>query len=388
MKSKVIYHLIFNRQNRLRRDGTASIHILIYQNKKKKYINTGINVTPEQWDDKRKIITDHPHAQELNWMLRKKLDQLQQFEAEKYIQFGYFELEMFDELLKNEERDFWELFYKYAERNDLSISRKNYILRTIKKLKEFDQHLSFNKLTYNKIVEFDFFLRSQDYHTNTVAHFHKVLRAFLTQMVKSEVIPKNPYLKFKIKTEKTEKEFLTDLEVRKIEELQIENTDIEYIKDMFLFSCYTGLRFSDLQALTPKNFDFTDDGIYMKVKQQKTKSTVSMPIHLLFNGKAIGILQKYYAPDKDRLFPKITNQAANRILKIIQLGAGLKKKLTFHIARHTFGTLLALYAKDPYLIKQLMGHADIETSMTYIHLSNEIMKEKLKKIDWSKYSTK
>ena len=107
-----------------------------------------------------------------------------------------------------------------------------------------------------------------------------------------------------------------------------------------------------------------------------------LPIHLLFNGKAIKILQKYIDKSDPYIFPRITNQTTNRLLKVIQYFAGIQKTLTFHLARHTFGTLLAAYVKDPFIIKQLMGHADIQTSMIYIHTSNELIKEKLKNIEW------
>ena len=123
----------------------------------------------------------------------------------------------------------------------------------------------------------------------------------------------------------------------------------------------------------------------MTVKQQKTKTFVKMPLHMLFDGKPIKILKKYFDPNKERVFPKITNQDANRKLKYIQHFAKINKTLTFHVARHTFGTLLAIVAKDPYLIKELMGHADIQTSMTYIHMSNQLIKQKLSTIEWDKY---
>jgi site-specific recombinase XerD len=78
----------------------------------------------------------------------------------------------------------------------------------------------------------------------------------------------------------------------------------------------------------------------------------------------------------------MTNQNTNRILKVIMMLAKIDKNITFHLSRHTFGTNLAVATSDQFLIKELMGHADIKTSMIYIHTSQEQIKNKLKNTDW------
>ena len=151
---------------------------------------------------------------------------------------------------------------------------------------------------------------------------------------------------------------------------------------MFLFSCYTGLRFSDVQALEPNCFDSIEDEQRLTFTQQKTNKVQRLPLHLLFDGKAVGILSKYIDKNKEFVFPRTSNQEANRTLKSIQIIVGLDKTLTFHKSRHTFGTQLAKATNDPFLIKELMGHADIKTSMIYIHLNEKALDDKLKNVKW------
>jgi len=331
-------------------------------------------------------IKNHPQSQQLNWQLGVMKQQYQEFEMEMKRKHGKFDLSMF-ELLKNKASvNFWEMFENYYQTQNVSKSRKTYIKRTIKYLKEFAPFLSFENFDLQTIYGFEYFLQSKGLHTNTIMQHHKVVKHFLNIMVRNDVIKDNPYNKFKIKKAKTERVFLTEDELKALEGLELpeRNRRMQEVLDMFRFSCYTGLRFSDIQALTPKNVEKYDNGeVVLRIRQQKTGDFVAIPLHLVFKGKAIDILNKYYDKNKERIFPKSSNQDVNRQLKLIQVLADLNKTLTFHVARHTFGTLLAKFTHDPYLIKQLMGHSDIQTSMTYIHLSNEMVNERLKNIDWN-----
>jgi len=106
-------------------------------------------------------------------------------------------------------------------------------------------------------------------------------------------------------------------------------------------------------------------------------------VSLLFGGKAVDIIKKYEEDFPEKyLFPRISNQKANLKLKLVALLAKINKVLTFHVSRHTFGTNLAAATSDRFLIKELMGHADIKTSMVYIHTSQEQIRNKLRNTDW------
>ena len=197
----------------------------------------------------------------------------------------------------------------------------------------------------------------------------------------------NPYLSFKIKKEETHREHLQEYEVKIIEELDLsEYKPLIPIVDKFLFSCYTGLRFSDYQNLNKTNFDFVNENeVYLTFKMLKVNASIyKIPLHKLFNGKAINIVLKYInqGVSNSLLFPTHTEAYTNRSLKKLASLSGIKKKITSHVGRHTFGTLLATKTNDPMLIKSLMGHKKIDTSMIYINISNRGIEDKLSKIDW------
>ena len=153
---------------------------------------------------------------------------------------------------------------------------------------------------------------------------------------------------------------------------------------MFVFSCYSGLRFSDVQNLKNKDITNTNNAYVVEIRQLKTEDFVKLPLSLLFNGKAVDIIKKYENSSPEKfLFPRISNQKANQYLKVVAMLAKITKNLTFHIARHSFGTNLAYATADQFLIKELMGHSDIKTSMIYIHITQDQIKEKLKNTKWN-----
>ena len=385
-RQQVKYRLVYNRRNKFNKDGKALIQIETYLGKKKRYFSTGIYIYPEEWDDKRKLVKT---TVEYNWRLFELQKEMQKFENKMIEEYGYFDLSMFDEFFAKQnsvaEDDFFGQFEKYYEMQNVSKSRKMYIKRTIKYWKELNSKITLRTFNLQTILEYDYFLRTEKgLHTNSILQHHKITKHFLNQLKRSGIIDRNEYDNFKIKREKTERIYLTESEIDRIKDVQTEpNRRYTAVKDMFLFSCYTGLRFSDIRSLKPVNIERDGDDVNIVKKQEKTGDTVHLPISVLFDGKALEILDKYYDESKGFIFPAITNQAANRILKSLQMSAGIQKELTFHVARHTFGTLLAKYTHDPYLIKELMGHSDIRTSMTYIHLSQQMMKERLKKVKWS-----
>ncbi len=384
---RVEYRYIYNRKGKLNKDGKALIQLEAYQGRKRKYFSTGIYVAPKQWDDKKKIIKNHPQAQKLNWQLLQFMEQLQEFEMEMRKEHEYFSLSMFEILKQSEVYDFWKMFEEFLETENVGKERKIYIRRTIRYLKEFNSNLSFDNFTLKTIYDFDYFLRTKkQLHNNTVMQHHKVIKHFFNMMIKREVIKDTPYKNFDIKYERTERTFLTEDELKILEDLQKQDLKgkLPEILDMFLFSCYTGLRFSDIQKLSINHIQSENNLTVLRIKQQKTNKVVTIPISILFNGKAMQILEKYINTKTERIFPKSSNQDTNRQLKLLQTLSGLSKNLTFHVARHTFGTLLATYTHDPYLIKELMGHSDIKTSMIYIHLSNDIVNKRLKEINWTK----
>jgi len=390
MRQKISFKVIYNRLNKLNKNGEALIQIRLYQKPEekkvtdRKYISTGIYIKPSEWDNRRNIISrKHPNFVRLNNIISLQLKNLQDRELDLINKGLDVTLAMISD---DKAKNFFEYFEKFLTEHNVSDARKILIKRVIKYLKQYNNRITFKSFNYSQIIEFDNFLKEKkNLSQNSIANQHKVVKSFLNHALKSEVIDRNPYIKFKIIKEKVVREFLTMEEINRIEDVD-ENyitEQMKELKDMFLFSCFTGLRFSDVQSLTKDMFNFIDNEVFLTYKQTKTNSTQSrIPLYLLFEGKPVKIIKSRLESDKKHVFGRFTNQDANRLLKVLQPIARISKSLTFHLSRHTFGTQLARLSNDPYLIKELMGHSDIKTSMIYIHLNNQAMSDKLKKVKW------
>ncbi len=382
------YKAVFNRLKRLNKDGTAPIVIEVYLNRKRRYFPTNISILPEQWDSKtNRVNRKHNEYQKVNSIISKNISLLEELEFVKFQTNGTFDLSDLDNFGETNNESFYEFMKSSLEKRNITEVSKIKHRRALRYLDEFKPNLKFNQLTYSLINSFDEYLHAKKYHQNTVHFLHKTIKTYINLAVRSELIPydKNPYKNFKLKRVETTKEILTETEIEKIEKIQFtdSNENINKIRDMFLFSCYTGLRFSDLQVI--KGSDFIHDGntVYMSINQEKTDRPVDIPLHALFNGKALAVYEKYRPKNNsEHIFPKYTNQAANRLLKIIAISCGITIPLTFHVGRHTFGTLIAKFTGDQFLIQNLMGHADIKTSQVYIHLSKKHIEDKLKNVKW------
>src|SRR5690606_3279109 len=142
---------------------------------------------------------------------------------------------------------------------------------------------------------------------------------------------------------------------------------IQYAKDLFVFSCYTGMAYIDVMQLTPDNIILGIDGNYwIKTIREKTNTSVNIPIL----PKAAYIIEQYRNSPrslaKGSLFPMISNQKLNSYLKEVADLCGLKKNLTFHLARHTFATSVTLSNGVPIeTVSKMLGHTTIRTTQIY-----------------------
>jgi len=391
MIKKASYKLVFNRKNKINKDGKSLIQIEVYQNRQRKYISTNVYIKPEHWNEnKAQISARHPSYIQLNNMLNEKIMEIEQYELSQLNDGKGFDFSTLDNYLNAEEitNSFLDFYEREMEKDSsIKLSTKKEHKFTLGCLKEFHSEISFDDLTYEFLQNFDYFLRTKNYSQNTIHKHHRHIHRFLNIAIKKELFDmrKNPYLNFKSKKVPSQRLDLSFEELKRIENMTFpeQSKEIEIVRDIFLFSCYSGLRFSDVMNLQQKHVQTDKNEISISLdKVIKTEKPLTLPLFLLFNGKPQVLLLKYISDKIEFIFPKISNQHMNRILKIIAVIGNINKHLSFHIARHTFGTNLAELTADPYLIKELMGHADIKTSMIYIHNSKERINRQLRKVDW------
>jgi len=388
---KLTVNVVFNRRKKLSSNGTAPIEIQIYQSKPRlrKYLSTGISIEPLFWnDDKNSVSTKHPSAPHYNKIIRDAKQAIEDYAYSLNAQKRALTDQLLTDFLNNQgesEDSFTEFFAKEIDPALKRGTRKEHQY-TYNLLTEFKPDIKFTELSYALVQEFDRFMRfEKKLMQNTIHKHHAHINRFIRLAGLKELInpAKNPYNHFKSKKEKSDRISLTLDEIKAIEAIDTHAyPELIRVKDMFLFSCFTGLRFSDITTLEHKHLVNSPEGLTIVKKMEKVPKPITLPLMLLFNGKPYTILQKYLTGSTGLVFPLVTNQHANRLLKVIATLAKTPMRLTFHIARHTFGTMLADTTQNPYLIMDLMGHADIKTSMIYIHRSQERINKQLRGVNW------
>jgi len=401
---KVKYTKIFNRKNKLRKDGTALIQIRAYLNGENKYFSTKIYVTPRQWDVKNKQVIKHSSQRELNNQIRLQIQEMEVFELKTSgRQNGKFHLPQLENYqVISAFKSFTDFFEKELYNENVKESTRQTYITTLSKFKSFKKVIFFQDLNYNLIRNFDLFLQKSVKGTNTRAKYHKIVKKFINLSIKLDLldINSNPYKRFEVKREQTTRTFLVERELAKIEALEISEFEIslQNIKDLFLFSCYTGLRYSDVSRVAKCHIITTDKGYQLDMISQKTSKRILLPLYNLFPvkgklSKPEQLIKKYLLKHKEEAFDnhafyddmaffrELTEQHVNRELKNIGTLAGIEKSLTTHVGRHTFGTSLATKVKLPVLQK-MMQHSKLKETMIYVHLSNEMIENALENVKW------
>jgi len=237
--------------------------------------------------------------------------------------------------------------------------------------------ININELNYEFITNFENFVRSHslkksDPCTNNgmMKHMER-LKKMVSWALKNDWINKNPFINFHLKFRRHERDFLDKQELETMEVRSFENPVLQKVKDLFVFSCYTGLAYIDLIELKPQQILTNIDGVrWIKTSRAKTEICVNVPLLQ----PAVIILEKYMTEPRafvrNTIFPGISNQEMNRSLKMIAEICGIKKYLTFHLARHTFATTVTLMNGVPIeTISKMLGHTKLSTTMIYARIT-------------------
>jgi len=245
-----------------------------------------------------------------------------------------------------------------------------------------DFHLK--DLNYSFIIGFEDFLRSYKpkhyqpkIENNTIMKHLQRLRKMVTMAYKNEWIDRDPFIKYKCKVVKKEREFLTQAELDRLEQFSCSVARLNIVRDLFVFSCYTGIAFGDLMLLTEGNIVEGEDGnLWIITSRQKTATQVKIPLL----SKALEIIEKHKRTERTlitgTLLPVISNQKINSYLKEVAYLSQIKKHLTFHMARHTFATTVTLTNGVPLeTVSKLLGHTKLVTTQIYARVIEKKVSE-------------
>jgi integrase len=244
---------------------------------------------------------------------------------------------------------------------------------TLKHLKEFSKgrKIIFNEIDSKWCESFKDYLLTKVSINSTKLYFSK-LKAALNKAVLEGEIAENPANKVKIKSEEKQREFLNEEEIQQLINTPFRNINL---KNAFLFSCFTGLRLSDIRALT---YDKLKGG-YIYFKQKKTTGVERFKLSK--NALKIIELQKKENKGIKQVFKLSTSTAMIELhLKKWTEKAEIKKKVTFHVGRHSFAVIALLHDMDIYTLSKLLGHKDLTTTQIYAKIIDKKKDEAIDKL--------
>ena len=375
---KIKYRLVYNRKKQLNKQGTALVQVEALLNQRKVYFRTNLYLKPEHWNSRNAQVDNHPQAHDLNSMLFEFVLHLQAIELSLWKRGIPVTLSLLKDAIKKDKpvNVTFPVFAKiYVQESDRKRSTKENLMTTITVLQEFRPGLDFKDITYTFLKEFEVHLKEKGNSVNTIAKHLRQLRTLVNEAINQGYIPSDayPFRKYKIKQEKGRKEFLTPDELKRLENLDVDKK-LRHVLDAFLFCCYTGLRYSDFCQLTPENIIRVNGKRWLYFKSVKTDVEIRLPLHLLFEGKALAVLERY---DIVTDFAKIgPNSEANKYLAQLAALARIRKHITYHTARHTCATLLVHQGVPITTVQKLLGHTSVRTTEVYSEvLSNTIIRD-------------
>jgi site-specific recombinase XerD len=240
-------------------------------------------------------------------------------------------------------------------------------MSTYNHLKRYQPKIGFGDITLEFVKGFDAYLQRQKFDQNYIVKHHRFIRKFVLLANKRGKRIPNPYNEFKIREVQKERDYLTGQEVKILRELYESRQlkpHLQVTLRHFLFQIGTSLRYSDLAVMTKEN---VVNGllVFCPVKTARVGRLVKCPLSEM----ALQMLQDSESTGQ-KLFMVPAEQTMNRWLKEIAEFAGISKRLTTHMGRHTYGFLFIASGGQVEVLQKIMGHADLKTTQIYTHIDN------------------
>ena len=387
--------LIYNHRGRLGKDGTAPVEVRVTVNRRAYYINTGVHVRPRDWkhDRVRNCENEETLNERISIMLKRVDDIINEHlndctendidfkevrrlvrSPDKRVKRSVYHGDTLKIAQDSEDMTVW--MQDEIKKLDVAHGTRKHYKVSVAALIESCTMRKWSELTVENVHKFDAFLHTIKKHQTdaeikagkaveyigqaTVRNYHKDIKALLGRALKFGLINANPYDRMRGEIKRGDKEtveFLTDAERERIEGMTIaEGSMLCTVRDMFLFQCYTGMAYQDMLAFSLDRCQKVGDKLTYSAERVKTG--VTFYIRILPN--ALAIAEKYGG----RL-PNVADQVCNRNLKTIAMVAGISKKLTTHVGRHTFATWALRNGIPIERVSRMLGHTKITQTQRY-----------------------
>lgn len=241
--------------------------------------------------------------------------------------------------------------------------------------------IPFSALDRSFIDKFDLYLKIDcGLAPGTIVLLTTRLNTIIGNAIVEGIITKHPFAGYEPERPKRQQKYLTRKELEQLMTTPLKSPKHYLIRDLFLFSCYTGMPYSDMKKLSNEDISIAEDNVtWIKTSREKTGIDYDIPLLEL----PLKILEQYQgtAPN-DRLLPMYANSDLNKELKKIARICGINRRLTFHSGRHTYATEITLSQGVPIeTVSRMLGHSQIKTTQIYAKITNDKIDEDMKELE-------
>lgn len=378
--------LFFIKRDKVRKDGTCPILCRITIDSVESRFNTKVYVEDSKWNvESNRVLGNGVDSRNLN----ARLDDIKASLHRIYHDLQRFNIVTAEKVkseflgLNESGETLLKLFDKHNEDVEALVGKTRSVA-TLQKYKVTRRHLASFIKSKHRVSDYpmksinDMFIRDFEVYLltkenlshNTMAKFMQFFKRIIILARNNGIIVHDPFANYKIQLKKVDRGYLTEKELNKIIQKTFPTKRLEQVRDIFIFSCFTGLAYIDVKELRKEDIRTSFDGnTWIMTQRQKTKIDVNVPLMAI--PKIILDKYKDELPD-DKVLPVLSNQKMNAYLKEIADLCGIKKNLSYHLARHTFATTVTLSKGIPIeTVSKMLGHTNIETTQIYARITNE-----------------
>lgn len=389
--------LFYLKKGRANEGQKTPIYLRLTVNGKRSELSISRKVDPKLWDAKlQKVRGNSIEAKQANIFLdkvRNKVNKIHENYLDQHIPFTSADLKNTYLGKDKKVKMLLEIFDEH-NRQMKSLVDIEFSLSTYKRYYTTRNHIQqYLKTDYGKndipvrdvnlkfIRGFEYFLKEKkSCNHNSSLKYVNLFKKIVRIAVGNGWISKDPFYNYKIKFKSVEREFLSKEELETLVDKELGGKRLSIVKDMFVFCCYTGLSYIDIQELTSDNIVMAIEGNFrIQSKRHKTKTKLGIPLL----PPALLLLEKYKEHPKvvngNCVLPVLSNQKSNAYLKEIAEICRIEKNLTTHLARHTFATTVTLSNGMPIeTVSKLLGHKNIRTTQHYAKIMDRKVDEDMK----------
>lgn len=386
--------LFYGKKNAFDRSKKLSIYLRVTINGERFEVSTQRYVEPSKWSKSAgKVKGNSEEARSINQYmdsLKQKVYEYQKNISQEGLHFTkeLFRLKWYG--LEQRSHTLVQVFQQHNEQLKTLIGKDNSKATYTKYRTTLDHTISFLQwkfkrseieiscINYSFITDFEFWLKSvKNCNHNTTIKYISNLRKIINMCLKNGWLIKDPFIGFKMTKKEVIREILTEEELQTLISKDIQNIRIRQVRDIFIFSCFTGLAYIDAKRLKRSEIIIGIDGEqWINTRRKKTDSPTRIPILPVVQH----IMEVYkHHPQclkEDCLLPVPSNAKLNAYLKEVADICGIDKHLTFHIARHTFATTVTLNNGVPIeSVSKMLGHKSIKITQLYAKILDRKLSE-------------